>query len=105
MIRRFSNPFSHHKLEAIALNSVAKWKDRILPILLERKELPFYLARSAGELYRMLLRNHAATDAPETAARFSGNYTLDDFLADQALWGMDLRTIPGLREAASREDW
>ncbi len=30
---RFLNPFAHHQLHAIALNSVAKFQTRLLPIL------------------------------------------------------------------------
>ena len=101
VIRRFCNPFTHHKLEAIALNCVAKWKERILPILLESKDLPYYLSGTAGELYCFLQKSNAIFDEPEVAAKFANPYSLDDFLGDTALWGMDLRTIPGLQQAAA----
>ena len=99
VLRRFANPFAHHKLEAIALNSVAKWKVRILPVILDSKVLPYYLTRSLGELYKRYKLNNAAGDTAEVAARFNGNYSVDDFLADKELWEMDLHEIPGMAEA------
>ncbi len=100
VLRRFANPFAHHKLEAIALNSVAKWKVRILPVIQDSPVLPYYLSRSLGELYKRYKLNNAAGDTAEVAARFAGDYSIDDFLSDKNLWDMDLHDIPGLAEAA-----
>ena len=33
IIERFTNPFAHHKLASIALNTIAKWKTRCLPVV------------------------------------------------------------------------
>ncbi len=33
VLERFANPFAHHKLESIALNTAAKWKARCLPVV------------------------------------------------------------------------
>ncbi len=33
IIERFTNPFAHHKLSSIALNTIAKWKARCLPVV------------------------------------------------------------------------
>ena len=99
VLRRFANPFAHHKLEAIALNSVAKWKVRVLPVILDSKLLPYYLSRSLGELFKRYKLNHAGGDTAEVAARFAENYSIDDFLSDKALWDMDLHAIPGMAEA------
>lgn len=99
VLRRFANPFAHHKLEAIALNSVAKWKVRILPVILDSPTLPYYLSRSLGELFKRYKLNNAAGDTAEIAARFAGSYTIDDFLSDKELWNMDLHDIPGMAEA------
>ena len=99
VLRRFANPFAHHKLEAIALNSVAKWKVRILPVILDSQVLPYYLSRSLGELFKRYKSNNAAGDTAEVAARFAGEYSIDDFLADKELWEMDLHEIPGMANA------
>ena len=33
IVERFTNPFAHHKLASIALNTIAKWKTRCLPVV------------------------------------------------------------------------
>jgi tagaturonate reductase len=33
VLERFANPFAHHKLASIALNTAAKWKARCLPVV------------------------------------------------------------------------
>ena len=33
VLERFANPFAHHKLASIALNTIAKWKTRCLPVV------------------------------------------------------------------------
>jgi len=33
VLERFANPFAHHQLQSIALNSAAKWKTRCLPVV------------------------------------------------------------------------
>jgi tagaturonate reductase len=100
VLERFANPFAHHKLEAISLNSVAKWKVRILPVILDSPVLPYYLAHSLGELYKRYRATGAAGDTAEVAARFAGNYSIEDFLADVELWDMDLNSVAGLAAAA-----
>lgn len=39
VIERFENPFLHHQLKDIALNSVSKWKTRILPTVMDYKDM------------------------------------------------------------------
>ncbi|GAB3822003.1 hypothetical protein GCM10028895_25370 [Pontibacter rugosus] len=38
VIERFQNPFIHHELISIALNSISKYKVRVLPSVLEYKK-------------------------------------------------------------------
>ena len=33
ILERFANPFAHHQLASIALNTIAKWKTRCLPVV------------------------------------------------------------------------
>ena len=33
VLERFANPFAHHQLKSIALNTIAKWKTRCLPVV------------------------------------------------------------------------
>jgi len=39
VLERFANPFAHHKLESIALNTAAKWKTRCLPVVVDYYKL------------------------------------------------------------------
>lgn len=103
VVQRFANPFAHHKLSAIALNSVSKWAVRILPVILDSKVLPEYLAGSIGELYKLYTQNGGAFDSAAVQAKFAdSNYTLDAFLSDQEFWNMDLHTVKGLAEQARK---
>jgi len=101
VLERLANPFAHHQLAAIQLNSFAKWRVRILPVILESPRLPHYLARSLGEWFALYRRTGGAGDEPAVEARFAAGVSDDELLADESLWGMDLRQIPGLAEAVA----
>ena len=102
-MQRFANPFAHHKLAAIALNSVSKWQVRILPVILDSAVLPEYLAGSIGELYKLYKQNGGVFDNPAVQAKFARNdYTLDEFLSDKEFWNMDLHSVSGLAEQARK---
>ncbi len=89
---RFSNPYIKHYLSSIALNSVSKFKVRVLPSILEYykrfdklpKTLTFSLAKLI-EFYRTDMTN----DAPEVV-EFMKNATVKEILANTALWDTDL---------------
>lgn len=38
VLERFANPFAHHKLQSIALNSLAKWQVRCLPVVCDYRQ-------------------------------------------------------------------
>lgn len=38
VLERFANPFAHHKLRSIALNSLAKWQVRCLPVVCDYRQ-------------------------------------------------------------------
>lgn len=120
---RFENPFIKHRLDSIALNSVAKWKTRILPTFKDcfkehgiwPKGLVFCLAGLIA-LYRGRIDGdivHIADD-PEIVERIGsewtyydqGNVTLEDLaihlLGDTKLWGEDLRKMGELTSAVAR---
>ena len=89
---RFSNPYIKHYLSSIALNSVSKFKVRVLPSILEYhkrfgklpKTLTFSLAKLI-EFYRTDMTN----DAPEIV-EFMKNASVDEILANTSLWDTDL---------------
>ena len=39
VLERFANPFAHHQLASIALNTIAKWKARCLPVVCDYHRL------------------------------------------------------------------
>ncbi len=121
VLERFSNPFVHHMLLSISLNSVSKWRARCLPSLLEfiqkTGKLPRHLAFSLaalmafdsgsqiedgallgqreGETYRIL-------DDEAVLQFFLKNHALEAgeltrlFLSNQGFFGQDLTQVPGL---------
>ncbi len=125
VFERFENPFIRHALLSIALNSVSKWKSRILPSLLDS-------LNHTGKLPRCLTFSFAALLAFYTCQRQAdGSYAglrpgggtypvLDDqqvleFFAlssgkpleeyvqlaasNIAFWGRDLSLVPGFVQA------
>lgn len=98
VLERFANPFAHHKLLSIALNSVSKWKVRVLPTILDyvrlKGTLPENLTRSFAWLLRFY-RTDKVNDSPAVMAYFKSNPSPDDVMRRTDLWGLDLTAIPG----------
>ena len=92
VIERFSNPYIKHYLSAIALNSVSKFKVRVLPSILEYVKrygktpstLVFSLAKLI-EFYKIGEPN----DAPEVID-YIKNHTVREILANTELFGQDI---------------
>ena len=92
VIERFSNPYIKHYLSAIALNSVSKFKVRVLPSILEYvrrfgktpEALVFSLAKLI-EFYKV----GSPSDAPEVID-FIRAHGVREILANVALWGEDI---------------
>jgi len=98
VLERFANPFAHHKLLSIALNSVSKWKVRVLPTVLDYKRmfgrLPAALWGSLDSLIRFYReRPDLVNDSPEVVAFFKTNPTREQILANIDFWGMDLNSL------------
>lgn len=89
---RFSNPFIKHKLLSIALNSVSKFKVRVLPSILEYNrlfgKLPSALTFSLAALIAFY-KTEFANDS-EDIMRFMKNADVCDILANEKLWDCDL---------------
>lgn len=126
IVERFENPFNRHELLSIALNSVSKFRARVLPTLLEylrrndglppvltfslaaliafyrvrREEDGGYVGLRGGQPYRV------ADDEP--VLRFFADHAAEEaaVLARAALtnadfWGEDLTAVPGLEGAVA----
>lgn len=92
VIERFSNPYIKHYLSAIALNSVSKFKVRVLPSILEYikrfGKMPETLLFSFAKLIDFY-RTDMTNDAPEVV-EFMKKSSVEDILANEKFWGQDL---------------
>jgi tagaturonate reductase len=119
VIERFQNPFIHHALQSIALNSVSKYKVRVLPSVLEYQKrkghLPQRLLRSLAALILFYKGEYngeqtPVNDTPEVVEFFQAAWqkgspeeTVRTILAHQDFWGTDLTQVAGLESTVSRE--
>lgn len=89
---RFSNPYIKHFLSSIALNSVSKFKVRVLPSILEYNKrfgkLPETLTFSLAKLIEFY-RTDMTNDDPDVVA-FMKTASVDDILKNVDLWGEDI---------------
>ncbi len=92
VITRFSNPYIKHYLSSIALNSVSKFKVRVLPSILEYinrfEKMPETLVFSFAKLIDFY-RTDMTNDDKEVC-EFMKNATVKDILANKNLWDYDL---------------
>ena len=92
VLTRFANPYIKHYLSSISLNSVSKFKVRVLPSMLDYKRktgsypegLLFSFARLI-EFYKM----GEPKDSPEII-EYMKNASVEEILANESLWGADL---------------
>jgi tagaturonate reductase len=112
---RFKNPYIKHALADIALNSISKFKVRVLPSLLgyynANKKLPTHLTFSLAcliQFYKGTWNNEElpVKDAPEIVEAFKSAWQLGDLdlvatqiLANTEFWGEDLTNVQGLSAA------
>ena len=92
VMKRFANPYIKHYLSSIALNSVSKFKVRVLPSILE------YIKRY-GKMPETLLFSFAKlidfyrtdmTNDDEKVTAFMKTASVKEILANNSLWGEDL---------------
>ena len=125
---RFENPFIDHELISICLNSVSKWRARVLPTLLDSAEntgkLPQCLTMSFAALCEFYSRGEITPDGffgwresggEKNRYRISDDAAVIDFFAQHGgdsdiieqfasrteFWGQDLNLIRGFTETAS----
>lgn len=92
VLTRFANPYIKHYLSSIALNSVSKFKVRVLPSILEYikrfDKMPETLLFSFAKLIDFYRTDMTNDDADVTA--FMKTATVGEILANTELWGEDL---------------
>ena len=115
---RFMNPYLNHQLISIALNSISKWRARVLPSFKDYMNkhgvLPKYLTigfsylmalyssiEKNGDKYEVKLANRTVQindDAPYLEY-FAAKKCVKGFMADEKVWGEDLTKLAGFAEA------
>lgn len=104
VMERFSNPFIKHFLASIALNSVSKFKVRVLPSILEYKKrfdkYPENLMKSFAMLIKFYKTDMANDDKDVMA--FMKEASTKEILANVSLWDEDLSYM--YDEVAKYED-
>ena len=92
VVERFGNPYIKHYLSAISLNSVSKFKVRVLPSILEYikryNKMPETLIFAFAKLIAFY-KTDMPQDAPEVVA-FMREHSAREILANTELWGEDL---------------
>ncbi|KUP21309.1 tagaturonate reductase [Paenibacillus sp. DMB5] len=111
VLERFRNPFVRHELASISLNSISKFKSRLLPVLLryrqERGQLPELMTLAFAALLLSYRGDRVARqDGAEVLEAFDKAWSNPDsfvqtILADESLWGQDLTQVPGLAEGVA----
>lgn len=117
VLNRFKNPFIHHYLSSISLNSVSKFKARILPTLSEYVERFSQLPEATVFSLSALLYFYKGKRGDESITLVDDESTLHLFndcwsvyadnmeelvsiiLSNKKLWGTDLSKIPQLTES------
>ncbi|OWA37319.1 altronate oxidoreductase [Saccharibacillus sp. O16] len=112
VLDRFRNPAIRHELRSISLNSISKFRARLLPMLLkyvqERGELPPRMTLAlAALLYsyrgdRIVRQDEAAVlETFDRAWAEPENFT-EVMLGETTLWGINLNEVPGLKDRLER---
>ncbi|WP_297335719.1 tagaturonate reductase [Algoriphagus sp.] len=115
VLERFANPYLEHQLADIALNSISKFKVRILPSIVayenERGVWPKYLMQSFAALLLFYKGEFQGQKLPIREDRrftiFLSNAwqlpnlssTLDEILKNEQLWETDLSNLKGFKES------
>jgi len=119
VIKRFQNPYVKHMLMDISLNSMSKYKTRILPQIIEFQKrtgkIPQRLSFALAALIRFYkgVRNNDETINLKDDKKFLDLYEelwknndylniTKSILGLQEHWDIDLNTIPAMTETVSR---
>ena len=112
---RFRNPYLNHQLTSIALNSISKWRARVLPSFRDNYEkngvIPKWLTigfsylmalysrvekSGDGYLAKLPTRTIQVLDEKPYLEHFANGGSIEAFMADPQIWGEDLTAYEGL---------
>lgn len=115
VMERFQNPYIKHELASIALNSVSKYKVRVLPSVLgyieKKKQLPKRLLYSLAALIKFYKgEGRPVNDSPDVLEFFKKAWASDDaaqaakmILGNKDFWGIDLNQVEGLNKLVTED--
>lgn len=109
IISRFKNPFIRHELMDISLNSVSKYKVRVLPTVLDyqklKGELPKRLVFALACLIKLYSERADELNDDASFLEFfnsrksaSSEELVDDVLRNSEMWDQDLTKVEGMKE-------
>lgn len=116
VFERFRNPAIRHELRSIALNSVSKFRARLLPAILDyyyqNGQAPPLLTQAFAALilfYRGVWKGETlpVNDHPDAIAALQNCWNSEDtfvpgpLLANNSLWGMSLSHLPNFEKRLS----
>jgi len=92
VFERFANPFIKHQLLSIALNSVSKFRARVLPTILEYKAKNGLYPKILSFSFAALIAFYKTDEAndSEEVVKFMKNASIADILKREDYWGEDL---------------
>ena len=104
---RFFNPYLNHQLTSIALNSISKWRARVLPSFRDyyrrHGKIPQHMTIGFSYLMAMYSsRYEELKDEREVLKYFSEHRPLREILSSEELWGEDLTKYAGFYEAMQK---
>ena len=105
---RFRNPYLNHQLTSIALNSISKWRARVLPTFRDffaaNGRIPEHLTVGFSCLMHLYRTRYAELkDDAEVLSFFASGKPLKDFLSDSSVWGEDLTAYPQFLETVTAQ--
>ena len=95
VLTRFANPYIRHYLSSIALNSVSKFKVRVLPSILEYKKRFGRYPRHLTFAFQKLLEFYKTgmpNDDPEII-NYIKTHSTAEILCNTSLWGTDISDL------------
>ena len=106
VLERFSNPYIDHLFSSIILNSVSKWKTRLLPSFLAcdkaKRNHMLYALAALFCLYDS--KDFRINDGDDVKAFFAAEMPVEKkyeaFVRNESFWGMDLEATEGVYTAS-----
>ena len=118
VIERFKNPYLNHQLVSISLNSISKWRARVLPSFKDYYQTYGKLPQNLVVGFSYLMALYAAVEKKENGyfvavpsrvielkddlpylTYFAAKNPIGAFMADESVWGEDLTQYAGFYDA------